>query len=100
MAFRKALEAGPSAVHKLCRSDFSEGSPPQHSHLEQGSRGDSETRARGGPSVSDADREPAAQVRLRSPARGLIEGQEERPGLLIAAGEIRSVRKALRANPG
>ena len=42
-----------------------QGSPIEYPYLKQGSGGDSEARAGGGPAVPDAHREFAPQVRLR-----------------------------------
>jgi hypothetical protein len=49
-----------------------EGSTTEYQALEQGPGGNSETGARGGLAVPDADLQPAAQVRVRTAEGGLI----------------------------
>ena len=58
----------------LRKGDVPERPAAEHPAVEQGPGGDSEAGARGGLAVSDADREPAAQVRGRAPQRDLRSG--------------------------
>src|ERR1700730_8639088 len=67
MEVRRRWQARTSSLFSLRKGDFQERPPAEHPPVEQGPRGDSEASARGGLAVSDADREPAAQVRSWAP---------------------------------
>ena len=74
-------QARARSVLPLREGHVPQGPAAEHPALEQGPGGDPEARARGGLAVSDADREPAAQVRVRaaqgdltSGLRGLLNG--------------------------
>src|SRR5258706_943340 len=60
------------SMRTLRQSDVPQGSPVEYPPVEQGSGGDPEAGARRGLAVSNADRQPASQVRVRTPQRGLM----------------------------
>src|SRR5712691_5939179 len=64
-------QARADSLRSLCQGDVPEGSSAEYSSLEQGPGGDSEAGSRRRLAVSDADRQPAAQVRSRTPQRSL-----------------------------
>jgi hypothetical protein len=63
-----------NSVRSLREGYIPEGPAAEHPAVEQGPRGDSEAGACGGLAVPDADRESAAQVRVRAAQRDLDSG--------------------------
>src|SRR6266540_2967560 len=78
MAVDEERKARPEPIRSLRHGNVSEGSPSQHPHLEQGPRSDPEARDRRGTPVPDANRESAAQVRVRTSTGGLRPSQRQR----------------------
>jgi hypothetical protein len=68
-------QARTNALLALCEGYVPQGSSVEYSSVEQGPRSDPEASARGRPAVPDADLEPAAQVRVRPPQRGLSQAR-------------------------
>src|ERR1700741_3642197 len=71
MEVRRRRQAGANSILPLRQGHVPQGPAAEHQAVEQGPGGDSEASARRGVAVSDADREPAAQVRDRAAQRNL-----------------------------
>src|SRR6266851_1412248 len=71
MEVRRRRQPRADALLALCQGHVPQGSSAEHSFVEQGPGGDPEAGARGRAPLPNADREPAAQVRIRAPQRDL-----------------------------
>src|SRR4029450_8938898 len=74
MEVGRPWQAPANALRSLREGHVPQGPPVEHSAVEQGLGGDSEAGARGRVALSDADLEPAAQVRVWPLERGVTRG--------------------------